>query len=324
MYKKPEMASWTGRVDDGLDPAAFRYHQRIRFIEKSVDDSEYTKTFCLVGFECDEGVRLNHGKAGAAIAPLYIKQALAKLPCHFGQDIGIVDAGSIACLNGQLEEAQKELAVFCSSIYSKKCIPVIIGGGHETVFGHYLAVRNAIGPDESLGIINLDAHFDLRPYHNGPSSGTMFNQILDQDPNCSYMAIGIQKHGNTPSLFHSAKEAGCTYILEEEIAHHDGLASCLEKMTEFSSKHTYVILTICMDVLNASSAPGVSAPSPFGLSPYTLRALVKHAVGFTNCCSFDICEVNPQTDESNRTVQLAAYILAEGLTSFKGHGFSGM
>ena len=30
-----------------------------------------------------------------------------------------------------------------------------------------------------MGIINFDAHFDLRPYDNGPSSGSMFRQIAD-------------------------------------------------------------------------------------------------------------------------------------------------
>ena len=37
---------------------------------------------------------------------------------------------------------------------------------------------------KSLGIINIDAHFDIRPYDEQPSSGTMFRQILENDPRC--------------------------------------------------------------------------------------------------------------------------------------------
>ena len=59
--------------------------------------------------------------------------------------------------------------------------PIIFGGGHETAYGHYLGVRKYIGEDASLGIINIDAHFDLRPYDEQPSSGTMFKQILEHD-----------------------------------------------------------------------------------------------------------------------------------------------
>ena len=84
--------------------------------------------------------------------------------------------------------------------------PIILGGGHETAYGHYLGVRNYIGKEAKLGIINIDAHFDLRPYNEQPSSGTMFRQILEQDENSSYLVLGIQRYGNTQALFDKADE----------------------------------------------------------------------------------------------------------------------
>ena len=63
------------------------------------------------------------------------------------------------------------------------------------------AFGNHIGEDASLGIINIDAHFDLRSYEEQPSSGTMFRQILEHDENSSYFVLGIQRYGNTQELF---------------------------------------------------------------------------------------------------------------------------
>lgn len=42
--------------------------------------------------------------------------------------------------------------------------------------------------DASIGIINIDAHFDTRP-DEPPTSGTMFREILDNDENVDYLVL---------------------------------------------------------------------------------------------------------------------------------------
>ncbi len=45
--------------------------------------------------------------------------------------------------------------------------PIVLGGGHEIAFGHYCGIKDynaSIDRKDKLGIINFDAHFDLRPY----------------------------------------------------------------------------------------------------------------------------------------------------------------
>ena len=46
--------------------------------------------------------------------------------------------------------------------------------------------------DASIGIINIDAHFDTRP-DEPPTSGTMFREILDNDENVDYLVLGWLK-----------------------------------------------------------------------------------------------------------------------------------
>ncbi|MDQ7861298.1 arginase family protein [Peribacillus frigoritolerans] len=58
-----------------------------------------------------------------------------------------------------------------------------------------LGLGNPLDQKARLGIINIDAHFDMRPYENETSSGTMFKQILDEDQSCGYLCVGIQKQG---------------------------------------------------------------------------------------------------------------------------------
>ncbi|WP_212391462.1 formimidoylglutamase [Sporosarcina beigongshangi] len=316
LIKKINSAVWVGRTDHLENRASFRYHQVVKLAE--IHEAPISPNTCaIVGFECEEGVRRNNGRLGAAQAPDALRSELAKLPWKMTAGQKIIDIGNVECQSDELENAQQQLGDTVANILHNKMTPIILGGGHETAFGHYLGVRKHIGKAASLGIINIDAHFDLRPYDEQPSSGTMFKQILEQDTNCSYFVAGIQRYGNTQELFDRADVLGVTYEYEENmsIGNMDKLTIALEK---FIGQHDVIFLTLCTDVLNAAFAPGVSAPSPFGLDPSVVRSIIRTVTSHEKTLSFDISEVNPVLDENNRTVKLGAYLVNEAITTFLG------
>lgn len=311
IYTLPDKQYWDGRIDSMKDQNSFRLHQVVELndVEKLAKNES---AFGFVGFECEEGVRRNKGRLGAALAPNKIRQFLSPLPYHLEKKL--IDTGNIACEGQELEKAQEELGSHLNKLYSSSCTPIILGGGHETLYGHYLGARKHIGPDASLGIINIDAHFDMRD-EPLPSSGTMFKQILEQDPNAGYLCIGIQEFGNTEALFQTADRLGCTYIYEEDVESNNFLET-FGKIDQFAAHYDYVILTLCTDSIISYAAPGVSAPSPLGLDPKTVKILLRYISAKNNLLSFDISEVNPIYDEGDRTVRLAAYLIAEVLHHF--------
>ncbi len=312
IYTLPNENVWKGRIDSTDNPLSLRFHQVVNLKAiKDLSPSTDKKTFSIIGFECDEGVRRNRGRVGAASAPNEIRKQLSKLPYHM--DAGIVDAGNVACRDTELEEAQSKLGCYVNTLLAKSYIPIIIGGGHETLYGHYLGVREFIGQDKTLGIINIDAHFDLRADET-PSSGTMFRQILSEDEKAGYLCLGIQKFGNTKQLFAEASKYHCKYISEEDITQY---SQTFQVIDEFSALYDYLILTLCTDSITSSVAPGVSAPSPFGLDPKTVRTLLRYIVGKDHTLSFDLSEVNPLLDVDNMTSRLGAYLLAEVMENFE-------
>ncbi|MHA6258849.1 formimidoylglutamase [Sporosarcina sp. CAU 1771] len=309
--KKTSEDIWTGRTDHLVNRASFRYHQVVEISELK-DLDETTQTCAIIGFECEEGVRRNNGQLGAAKAPNELRKELAKLPWRFPIDKKLVDVGTVECIGEELEKAQQHLGDAVSTILSKGATPIILGGGHETAFGHYLGVRKHIGENASLGIINIDAHFDIRSYEEQPSSGTMFRQILENDANSHYLVLGIQQYGNTQELFDKADELNVIYLFEENLTSTKAEAT----IQEFIKLHDYIMLTVCTDVLNAAFAPGVSATSPFGLDPATVRTIIRTVTSDQKTLSFDISEVNHVLDENNRTVKLGAYLVNEAIASF--------
>ncbi|MFJ6211172.1 formimidoylglutamase [Lysinibacillus sp. NPDC092081] len=312
MYTMTDQKQWKGRIDSTTNTDSFRLHQKVKRIpinDVSASDNQHAG---IVGFICDEGVRRNQGRVGAASAPNALRESLSSLPWTFNDEQQIIDVGNVLCLNHALEEAQRELGEIVKTLLNKKIQCVVLGGGHETLYGHYLGVRGALPKDAKIGIVNIDAHFDLRPYDEQPSSGTMFRQILEQDPHADYFVLGIQRFGNTKELFDKADELHVNYVLEENMTS-ENKAQIIHDLQQFMDNHDYILLTLCMDVLNAACAPGVSAPSPFGLDPKTVRMILQQVTSHPNTHSFDICEVNPSLDENGRTVKLGAYFVYEAL-----------
>lgn len=304
MYKETESNIWKGRTDHETNPAYFRYHQIVRLTSASAGEA-----VGLIGFACDEGVRRNNGRIGAKDAPLALRKQLASLPWrHPKPDTPLIDVGDVTCEGEKLEHAQQELGDKVADILAGGKA-IVLGGGHETLYGQYLGVRKAAGPDASIGLLNIDAHFDMRSYDMQPSSGTMFKQILDEDPLAHYFVCGIQQYGNTTALFETADQYGVQYFLDEQL----DSPVFTKELQDFMDAHDVLLVTLCMDVLNAAEAPGVSAPSPFGLSAVQVRSILRQMVSHKKTVSFSICEVNPSLDLDNRTAKLGAYFINEAI-----------
>lgn len=309
-----DQKQWKGRIDSTTNPSSLRLHQKVKRLAINDVSASQQKNAGIVGFICDEGVRRNQGRVGAANGPNALRGALASLPWTFDEQQEIIDVGNILCLNHALEDAQQELGEIVQGLRAKNMQCIILGGGHETLYGHYLGVRAALQKDARIGIINIDAHFDLRPYDEQTSSGTMFRQILEQDPHTDYFVLGIQRYGNTQELFDKAHELQVNYVLEEQMTA-DNNADIMNDLQQFMDNHDYILLTLCMDVVNTAYAPGVSAPSPFGLDPKTVRAVIQKVASHPHTHSFDICEVNPLLDENGQTVKLGAYFVYDALNN---------
>ncbi|WP_077601786.1 formimidoylglutamase [Oceanobacillus sojae] len=312
MYQAPASEYWKGREDSSTDRDSFRFHQTVSLETiQTLDNAE--KRIALVGFECEEGVRRNKGRLGAKEAPNKIRTFLSNIPSSVLGNYSLTDTGNVSCEGKNMEKAQMELGVHVEKLLAKKTIPIIIGGGHETFFGHYLGARSFLKKEARLGIINIDAHFDMRK-DELPSSGTMFRQILEIDENADYLCIGIQPFSNTKALFQTADELGCSYFLENEVK--ENIHRIFQAIDQFSEDHDALIFTLCTDSISASEAPGVSAPAAFGLAVSDVRKLLNYIASKDNTISFDISEVNPAVDENDRTVRLGAALITEVMHTF--------
>ncbi|MGD1319493.1 formimidoylglutamase [Chryseobacterium sp. 2R14A] len=300
---------WQGRLD-GEELLYHRIFQRVKM--ETNYDAVSTNDFVLHGFAVDEGVRRNKGRQGAKDAPDLIRKNMSNFPVVL-PNFSLLDFGNITCEDGNLENTQNELAKNVSKVLLKGGKSLVLGGGHEVTFGHYRGVRTAF-PEQKIGIINFDAHFDNRQPENGvgASSGTGFWQIA-QEGEINSLHIGIQRNSNTLKLFDTAHQFGMKYILADELFF-ENLPSVYERVNELADSVDVLYMTICMDVFNASIAPGVSASAYNGIfADAAFMHLYKHILRNEKLVALDIAEVNPHFDIQDRTARLAASLMNEWL-----------
>jgi len=298
---------WQGRLD-GEELLYHRIFQRVK--EENNYDAISTKDFVLHGFAVDEGVRRNKGRQGAKDAPDIIRKNMVNFPV-IRPDFSLLDFGNITCEDGNLENTQNELAKNVSKVLLKGGKSLVLGGGHEVTFGHYRGVKTAF-QEQKIGIINFDAHFDNRQPENGvgASSGTGFWQIA-QEGEINSLHIGIQRNSNTLKLFDTAHQFGMKYILADELFF-ENLPSIYERVNELAESVDFLYMTICMDVFNASIAPGVSAAAYNGIfADAAFMHLYRHILRNEKLIALDIAEVNPNLDIQDHTARLAASLANE-------------
>lgn len=307
---------WQGRHDAEDGELGKRVHHAIK-AKQACDLKDTDKGVSILGYASDAGVARNKGRIGAKRAPDLIRRALANMAWH--QTTPIFDLGNVTCEDDLLELSQSQCSDVIAQALSKTKV-ITLGGGHEVAWASFQGLAKYFkqhSPEYTpkIGIINFDAHFDLRAFDSHlaeikPSSGTPFNQIhnfcAENDWVFHYACLGVSRASNTAALFNKADELGVWYVEDNELSHINHIYH-LTQLQHFIDNCDYIYLTIDLDVFPAATAPGVSAPAARGVS-YDLLALFLDRVLHYNrkLLIADIAEYNPTYDVDSQTARLAA------------------
>ncbi|MEY9874878.1 formiminoglutamase [Streptacidiphilus sp. MAP12-33] len=298
--------AWSGR-DDGSGAEHLRWHHVV-----STDPAAVTAgDVAFVGFRSDEGVRRNKGRTGAADGPRALRAALASMALPSRQRA--LDAGDIEVADGDLEGGHARLGRAVADLLDDGLRVVVLGGGHEVAYGSYLGLTGSglLRDDDRLGVLNLDAHFDLRD-EPVPSSGTPFLQMARDEQaagrRLNYWVLGVSQPSNTTTLFRTADRLGVRYLTDTECGALDR-EQVDAFVEEFLASCDVVHLTIDLDVLPAASAPGVSAPAAYGVPIGTVERVCAAVAASGKPLLVDVAELNPSLDTDQRTARAAARLV---------------
>ena len=213
------------------------------------------------------------------------------------------DAGDVVLPPGTLQESLRRIGAVTAKVLSSSKFPLVIGGEHLVSLA---VIKEVARVYPELAVIQLDAHADLREDYLGErySHATVMRRVADLVGGENIYQLGIRS-GTREEIEFGRKH---TNLFLNEL-----IQPLQEIIPLLKGRPVYVTLDI--DVVDPAYAPGTGAAEPCGCtSREIIRAL--HLLGGINVVGFDLVEVSPVYDFSERTALLAAKLVREAILSF--------
>ncbi len=282
---------------------------------------EYAPDVAVVGAPYDANTT---NRPGARFGPQAIR-ARAYHPGTYNIDLGIeifdylacVDYADAICQAGMWETSRQAIEDRVYEVASRSIFPVTLGGDHSVVVPSVTAVARKYGFG-NVGMVHFDTHADTGNIVDGNlySHGTPMRRLIESGAVLGKNFVQVGLHGYWPGEeeFAWMKEQGMRWHTMQNIVDRgiedvikDAIAQSLEGAE-------YLYLSVDIDCLDPSIAPGTGTPEPGGLTSRELLRCVRRIAYETNLVGMDVVEVCPAYDVADNTVNAAHRVVWEVLS----------
>ncbi|MBD8070848.1 formimidoylglutamase [Bacillus sp. PS06] len=255
--------------------------------------------------------------SGAAFAPSTIRRMFQAYTNYSVEDArnlpieSVVDYGDIVMHATDILESQKRIRESIEEILQQNQVEqlFILGGDHSI---SYPAI-SAFSMSKTVGVIQFDAHHDLRNLEDGgPTNGTPFRSLIENKriQGEHLIQIGIRDFMNSEAYSKYAKEQGITVFTMKDVQDHSIEKIVQDSMSYLEEKKVDLIyVSVDMDVLDQAFAPGCPAIGPGGMDSHSLIKAFELLASNPLVKAMDIVEIDPTIDFRDMTSKIAAWLI---------------
>ena len=231
-----------------------------------------------------------------------------------------VDYGDANCPPNMVDESMEAIQNKVKDVVDVGAVPIVLGGDHTIVLPDTTAVAEKYGHG-NVGVLHFDAHADTFPESYGGSlinHGTPVRRLLERGivKGENYIEVGLRGYLPPPSIFRWMKEQGMRWHLMSEIEERGFDAVLEDAINEALDGPEYMFLSVDIDVLDPSYAPGTGGLEPGGMTSMELLRAVRYIVSRVNIVGMDVSEVLPAWDTpGNITSVVANRVAMEAISS---------
>ena len=283
------------------------------------DINQLDADVAVIGVPNDMGTQW---KSGARMGPRGIREGstlysfglngaydIEKDITYLGPRWKVVDCGDVDMVHGDMMQCHENTEEAIRKIVSKGAMPVVLGGDHSITIPVGKGLEE-LGP---FHVIQIDAHLDWADHRSGQryGHGSCIRRLSEMDHVQKIFQFGIR--GISSSLkedVDAAREYGSVILSPRQIRKM-GIESVLELLPEGEKYY----ITLDIDGLDPSVAPGTGTPSPGGFIYDEVNELLEGIANRGKVIGFDLVEVAPPYDPAGMTGQVGAR-LALDLLSF--------
>ena len=268
----------------------------------------------LVGEPYDGGHIV--GRPGARKGPDVLRQQLEGTKTHHyynGPIQSIGDLGDIVYPMGQtVSDAQNAFLDVTTEIHAQDTLPVFLGGDHSLAYPN---AKPLLEQHDSVGVINLDSHADVRTFIDGqPHTGTPFRQLIDEGLD-AYTQVGARQFGLSSPYVEYLDEHDVEVITAEEVSLdiEDSIDRALSAVEDVDA----VYVSFDVDVLDTSTAPGTSSTEPGGLLSREVNYILRSIAQDPRIAGVGIYEFSPMLDSDDVTAIAGGRALTHFLSGYQ-------
>ena len=226
------------------------------------------------------------------------------------RDYGDVDLGGLS-----IEQATGPIREAVSTSVQSHALTLLIGGNNAVtrpgVHGLGLAL-------DKVGLITLDAHFDMRETSAGLSNGNPVRALIEDGlPGANIAQIGLAPFANSKTMHDDALAAGNCVITIGEVQQ-QGIATAIERALAHVAHCQALVVDCDIDVIDRAQFPGAPGARAGGMDSGDFFAAARRLAAEPRVRVIDLTEWDPPLDPSDLSALTAARWLAEVLAGFEG------
>lgn len=213
--------------------------------------------------------------------------------------MGVVDAGDIITPPGYLEESLGKVRSHIAAITASGAVPIVLGGDHSITFATAGGVADHLGHG-TIALVHFDAHADTAEDHFGKlhGHGTPMRRLIESGavPGHRFVQIGLRGYWPRPPVVEWMREQGMQSYLMSDIVDRGLDVVVDEAVARVADGADHVFLSVDIDVVDPSAAPGTGTPEPGGLTARQLLDTVRRICRDLEVVGCDLVEVSPPYD----------------------------
>jgi arginase family enzyme len=274
----------------------------------------------LIGAPLDAG-SVTPGRCD--LAPALLRDTLRRIgryDVETGRELAtkIADHGDVPIAGLSIEEATPSIVAACKASVERHQLSLLIGGNNAITRPGVHGMAEALSlPLERVGLITLDAHFDMRDLDAGLSNGNPVRALLaDGLPGSNIQQIGIAPFANTRKMDEDADAEGINVMKISDVFGM-GIEWCAQTAIDFLP-HVEAIYVDCdIDVIDRSQFPAAPGARPGGMTASMFFAAARILAANPKVRAIDLTEWDPPLDSTDLSTLVAARWVAECLAGFE-------
>lgn len=216
-------------------------------------------------------------------------------------------ASDIKTLRSKVEKIDSDVTYLVSQIVKAGKIPIAIGGGHNNSYG--MIKGAALGLNQSIAAINIDAHSDFRP-EEGRHSGNGFSYALAEGFLKRYFILGLHENYTSRSILSTMKKMKAVDFISYEaleVRNEVGMKTAIEQIIKHVDGLNIGLEIDCDAIINIPS----SAATPSGFTVKQVRRMVHSFSQSRDLTYLHICEAIPSKKSKDMIGKLISYLITD-------------